>query len=275
VWSSVLVLALLAALNPVRLGLALLVISRPRPVQNLLAYWVGCLVVSVVYMLVPLMVLHFTPGLRSFAHDVGTPGTVTSSTVRHIQIGMGVFALSVAVLMAVRLWAGQRARVPAPGRISSTPMLDSNTPTAISWLEGRPTNGGGQQCAQNAPRAGASAIRRLLDRAHNAWENGSLWVPSVIGFILGPAPDTLLFVLAIIVASGAAIGTQLIAAIAFIFASLAVVEAIPACYLVAPAKTQAVVQLLHDWAESHRRQVLTAIFAVVGAWLIAHGMGSV
>jgi hypothetical protein len=40
-WGSVLVLALLAALNPVRLGLALLVISRPRPVQNLLAYWVG------------------------------------------------------------------------------------------------------------------------------------------------------------------------------------------------------------------------------------------
>jgi Sap, sulfolipid-1-addressing protein len=271
----VLVVALVVVLNPLRLGVILLVISRPRPIHNLLAFWAGCLMVSVAFLLFPLMVLHVTPTFASFTKDLASPRTATGSTVRHIQIGMGVFALSVAVLMAVRLWAGQRARVPAPGRISSTPMLDSNTPTAISWLEGRPANGGGQQCAQNAPRAGASAIRRLLDRAHNAWENGSLWVPSVIGFILGPAPDTLLFVLAIIVASGAAIGTQLIAAIAFIFASLAVVEAIPACYLVAPAKTQAVVQLLHDWAESHRRQVLTAIFAVVGAWLIAHGMGSV
>ena len=36
-WGSVGVLALLAALDPVRLGLTLLVISRPRPVQNLLA----------------------------------------------------------------------------------------------------------------------------------------------------------------------------------------------------------------------------------------------
>ena len=41
VWGSVLVLALLAAVDPVRLGLTLLLISRPRPVQNLLAYGVG------------------------------------------------------------------------------------------------------------------------------------------------------------------------------------------------------------------------------------------
>ena len=59
-------LALLATLNPLRLGIVLLVISRPRPVQNLLAYWVGCLTVSVFYLLIPLMVLHFTPTFNSF-----------------------------------------------------------------------------------------------------------------------------------------------------------------------------------------------------------------
>jgi Sap, sulfolipid-1-addressing protein len=35
----VLGLALLLALNPVRLGVILLMISRLRPVPNLLAYW--------------------------------------------------------------------------------------------------------------------------------------------------------------------------------------------------------------------------------------------
>ena len=64
-WSSLLVLALLAALNPVRISLALLVITRPRPLQNLLAYWVGLLIVSVPALLVPLMVMHFTPMFSS------------------------------------------------------------------------------------------------------------------------------------------------------------------------------------------------------------------
>jgi len=265
VWSSVLVLALLAALSPLRLGLALLVISRPRPVQNLLAYWVGCLVVSVVYMLVPLMVLHFTPGLRSFAHDVGTPGTVTSSTVRHIQIGMGVLLLSIAALMTVRFAARQRAHLPAPGANTSTLEPDSNTPTGISRLLGR---------AHDAPTEGGSAIRRLLGRAHNSWENGSLWVALVIGLVSGPTLDGVLYVLAIIVPSGAAFGTQVSAAIAFVVGMLAVVEITLVSYLVAPAKTQVVVQLLHDWARAHRRKVLVAVFAVVGVALVAQGMGS-
>ena len=59
-WNSVLVLAFLVALNPVRLGITLLVISRPRPVHNLLAYWVGSMMMGVPYMLGPLMALHFT-----------------------------------------------------------------------------------------------------------------------------------------------------------------------------------------------------------------------
>jgi Sap, sulfolipid-1-addressing protein len=265
VWSSVLVLALLAALNPVRLGLALLVISRPRPMQNLLAYWVGCLTVSLLYMLVPLMVLHFTPLFGSFAHDVGTPGTAASSTVRHIQIGMGVLVLSIGALMTVRFSARHRARVPTQGADTSTLVPDSKTPTIISRLLGR---------AQDAPTQGGSAIRRLLGRAHNAWDNGSLWVALVIGLVSGVSLDGVVYVLAIIVPSGAAFGTQVSAAIAFVVGMLAVVEIALVSYLVIPAKTQAVVQLLHDWAWAHRRKVLVAIFAVVGIALVAQGVGS-
>jgi hypothetical protein len=271
----VLVVALVVALHPVRLGVILLMVSRPRPMQSLLAFWVGCLTLSATFLLVPLMVLHVTPMFSSFTKDMATPGTAAGSTVRHIQIGMGVFALSIAALIAVRFVARQRARPPTPGGNTSTLVLDSNTPTAISRLLGRPATGGGRHRAQNAPTAGGSAIRRLLGRAQNAWENGSLWVALVIGLLMGPAPDTLLFVLGIIVTSGAAIGTQVIAAVAFVAGSLAVVEIIPACYLVTPAKTQAVVRLLHDWARAHRPQVLTAIFTVVGVWLVAYGTGSV
>ena len=82
-------------------------------------------------------------------------------------------------------------------------------------------------------------------------------------------------VTAIIVTSGAAFGVQVSAAIAFVVGMLAVVEITLVSYLVTPAKTQAVVQLLHDWARAHRRKVLVAIFAVVGVALAAQGMGSV
>ena len=81
-----------------------------------------------------------------------------------------------------------------------------------------------------------------------------------------------LFVDTTIVASGAAIGTQFIAAIAFVVAMLAVFEITLFSYLAAPAKTLAVLRPLHEWALTHRRQVLTGIFVVVGLFQLAKGM---
>ncbi len=194
-WGSVLGLALLTALNPVRLGLTLLVISRPRPVQNLLTYWVGCLAGCIPAVVVPLTLVHVTPMFRPFAADLAT-----SSTVRHIRIGMGVLALLIAALITARSLTRRRqhAPLPTPGGNTSTMVLDSNTPNAISRLLGR---------TQDAPTEGGSVIRRLLRRVHDAWENGSLWVAFVIGYAFGGTdPDVGLFLVAIIVTSGAAIG---------------------------------------------------------------------
>jgi hypothetical protein len=263
-WGSVLLLALLASLNPVRLGIVLLVISRPRPVQNLLAYWVGGLTGSIWAVMVPLTVLHGTPMLKSVADDLAA-----SPTVQHMRIGMGVFALSIAAVMTVRSLTRRRqqAHLPTPGGNTSTLVMESNTPTAISRLLGR---------TQNAPTEGGSAIRRLLNRAHAAWENGSLWVALVIGFFLGgPETDALLLLLAIIVTSGAAIGTQVSVAVAFALGLLSVVEMILVSYLITPAKTQAIVQRLHDWARAHRRKILVAMCTVGGVALLANGMASV
>ena len=85
-----LVLTFMVALDPVRLGATLLMISRPRPVQNMLVYWIGSMTVGVTYMLGPLAVLHVTPFFRSFAQHLASPATFENPTVRHIQIGMGV-----------------------------------------------------------------------------------------------------------------------------------------------------------------------------------------
>jgi hypothetical protein len=100
-----------------------------------------------------------------------------------------------------------------------------------------------------------------------------LWVSWAIGLLMGPAPDVVLFALAIIVASGAVIGTQIIGAIAYVVGVLAVVEIILVSYLVTPVKTQAALRRLHDWASAHRLKLLVAVLAVVGLSMLAHGVG--
>src|SRR5437588_10870862 len=104
-WSSLLGFAIFVTLHPLRLGIILLVISRPRPVQNLFAYWLGCIAVNVPSYLVPLIVLHVTPTFASFTRDLAKPGTGANSTAHYVQIGLGVLALLIAALMAVRFSA--------------------------------------------------------------------------------------------------------------------------------------------------------------------------
>ncbi len=120
-WSSLALLALPIALDPVRLGFNVLLISRPRPAQNLLVYWVGCALGGVVLLLVPILALHFTPVFSSFVHDLANPAKPANSTVRHIEILMGALVLFVAALMAVRFFARQRAELPSTGRQRSPP----------------------------------------------------------------------------------------------------------------------------------------------------------
>ena len=261
-WGSVLVLALLTASNPVRLGIALLVISRERPVQNLFAYWIGCLVGCIPAVVLPLTLLHVTPVFKPFAHDLAT-----SYTVRDIRIGMGVVLLSIAALIGARGLARrrQRANLPTPGGNSSTLLMDSDKPNAISRLLG----------TQDAATDGESAIGRLVRRIRNAWDNGSLWVAFVIGLAFGGTePDAGLLLVAIIVTSETTIGAQAAAAAVFIVAILSVVEITLVCYLAAPAKTQAVLQVLHDWALAHRWQIVVILCTVAGASLVFNGVGS-
>jgi len=264
-WSSVAVLALPIALDPVRLGVNLLLISRPRPAQNLLLYWVGCVTASFVLLLVPLLVLRFTPTFSPFVHDLANPTTTVSSTLRHVEIVLGVLLLAVAAVLAVRLVTRRRTEVPAGDAKTSTLVADSDASSPVSRLLKR---------GQDAPAAGGSAIQRLLGRANNAWESGALWVALAIGFWAGPNPSLVTFALASILASGAAIGTQIGAAVVFIVESLAVVEIVLISNLVAPTKTEAALRLLHDRVRGYRRQIVVAILTLVGIAFVAQGTGS-
>jgi hypothetical protein len=269
-WGSLLGLALLITLNPVRLGAILLMISRPRALQNLLAYWAGSAIAGVYSLLVPLVVLHVTPIFDSFATNFANP--TANPTIRHIEIGMGALTLVIAAALGVRFATRQLARPrgrhevhqAASGGGTSTLVPHSNTPTAISRLLGT---------TADAATEGGSVIRRLLRRIRIAWENGSVWVAFVIGVAMGSSLDGAVVVLAIILASGASFGVQISAAITFVIAMLTVEEIILVSNRATPAKTQQFLGRLHDWALAHRRKLIVAILAVVGVSLMAQGMG--
>ncbi|MGE2721061.1 GAP family protein [Mycolicibacterium celeriflavum] len=262
-WGPLLGLALLVAVNPVLLAVILLMISRPRPLQNLLVYWAGGMIVYLVVLLLPLVLLYTTPTFASFSYEFADPNKATTPTVRFIHIGMGVLMLVVAAVMAVRSVARQRAYRPRAGSNTSVSVLESDTPTPnspLGALGGISTEGG-------------SALGRLLGRLQNAWDNGSLWVAFVFGLLGLPPPLIVLFVDTTIAASGAGLATQVFAVIAFVVAVFAVVEIALLSYLIAPARTQAILRPLHDWALIHRRHVLIAIFTVVGLLQVAKGVG--
>jgi hypothetical protein len=240
---TVLVLALMMATDPVRLGVTLLLISRPRPILNLVAYWLGAMFVGVTAAVVVLtMMRDFAPTLlQNLSSLAATP------VVRHAQIAFGVLALLLAALTTAGLPARQRLRVPVSvGGDPSALLLQPSTPTGISQLLGR--------------------ARRVLG-------GESLWVALAAGIGTGPAPLEYLVALTAILASGGAIGAQISAAVVFNVVMLAVCEITLVSYLAAPRRTLAIIDHLNSWARTHRRRILSLMVGVAGVCLVVAGSG--
>jgi hypothetical protein len=86
-WITVLVMALAASFEPFRVAMTVLMLNRPRPVLQLLAFLAGGVAMGAAVGLVVLFVLHHTP-LRQ-----------TRVTLPWLQIAIGVVALVVAVVL--------------------------------------------------------------------------------------------------------------------------------------------------------------------------------
>jgi hypothetical protein len=243
-WGTVLALALWVATDPTRLVIVVILMSRPRPRHNLLAYWLGGVAAGIgpgLGAFVLLLMLH--DRLPTVIEDVRS--TVARFTGGYIQIAIGVLALLIAALVSAGFPARQHARVPAYG---GAPFLQPTTPTASS---------------------------RLTARVRHALQGGNPWVAFGIGLVSTMPPTDYLVVLIIIVSSGAAIGTQLSAIVMFTVVVLALVEVPLVSYLVMPAKTQVAMLQLQKWALAHRRRILIVVPAVAGVVLVTAGIGSI
>jgi Sap, sulfolipid-1-addressing protein len=239
VCSAVLVLALVAAMDPVRIGIAALLISRPRPMLNLLAFWLGGMAAGIA---APLVVLFL---LRDFTLSVMRVmvTAVANPTVAQIQVAIGVTAVPITALIAARVWTRPRAPAPAGGE-ASVPVRKPKTPTGSNPL----------------------SIRGPL-------EDGSPVMAFVAGLALATPPVEYLAAITAILASGAATAAQIGAALIFTLVAFTVVEVPLISYLATPAKTLAVVQRLNDWISAHRPAIPAVVVATLAVLLVVTGMG--
>ncbi|OBF13597.1 GAP family protein [Mycobacterium sp. ACS4331] len=254
-WGTATGLAALSALNPVRLALMLLIISRPRPVQNLLAYWLGCVTVGLFYLLTPVLVLNFVPnGFLRVDVDISP----------RFQIGFGAVILAITAGLGLRHLMRSRAKMAvAAGNISSTrPEKPHQGIPFLHRLDHRDETPG------TSP---ATARQRLWTRLRDAWQRGALWVAYVLG-MFSISVEGILFIAAVIVMSGFGPAAQISAVLVCIVIMFAPNELILVSYWIAPGRTQTVLGRVHDWTAARRTPIFLSICALAATWMLLQGI---
>lgn len=240
-WATVLAIALIAALDPMRLGIAFVLISQRQPMRSLWAYWLGAMVTAIATAAVLLTVLrNLTPVLADHVAAL-----TTSSAAGYIQIALGLIALPLAALVAKGVFPRQRSLEMAgpPGTLPQGP----GTP---------------------------SAVARLSTLAEHGREDRAFWLAFVAGVVSATPPIEYLVVIMAIIGSGAAMGVQFGAALIFIVVALAAIEIPLLSCLATPARSQELMLQLHDWVRARSRPIFAIIFAVGGLLLIGAGLGN-
>jgi len=218
------VMAIAVSLEPFRIGMTVLMLNRPRPLLQLLAFSAG----------------GFTMGLTVGATVLFVfrriLGGSTYFTLPRVQILIGALALAAAAVLVAQIVADRLSgRAPAPPD---------------------------DDCA--GPGSLMTRTRRLLD-------GQSLWVAVAAGLAIALPSVDYLAALAVILASGAPVTTQVGALLMFNVIAFSLVEIPLVAYLLAPTATRAVMTALQDWIRSRRRVEVAALLAGVGCVLIALG----
>ncbi|MGO9384001.1 MAG: GAP family protein [Mycobacterium sp.] len=245
-WYLVLMFAITAAQDPVRIGVTALLVARPRSMHNLLAYWLGLMITGFGAALASLFLLDdfLMPITRALGSAFASP------IVPPIQVVLGVVAISVAAMLAVRSPARQAAPAAVAAGDSSVLVLEPHPPKPptmfsrlserLSWtsrLEGR--------------SVGMSFIAGLFTSTQIVEFSGAMMV---------------------IVASRATALMQIAAALVFTLVAFAITEIPLVCHLVSPARTQVVVTQVHSWLCAHRRPIIVFGLGCFGFFLTLKGL---
>ena len=191
--SPSLVMAVAVSLEPFRIGMTVLMLNRPRPLLQLLAFLCGGFAMGL------------TVGRSSCSSSGASWGARRTSPCPRVQIVIGALALAVAAVLAAKIVADR--------------------------LSGRDLAPPDDDCAGSGSLM--TRTRRLLD-------GSSLWVAAAAGLGIALPSVDYLAALAVILASGAPVTTQVGALLMFNVIAFSLVEIPLVAYLLAPTATRAV-----------------------------------
>ncbi|ORB75070.1 GAP family protein [Mycobacterium scrofulaceum] len=238
-WITVLVLAGAVMFEPIRLGLVVLLLSRRRPLVQLLVFLGGGFAMGVGAGVIVLFILRAAP-------------VVGHVNVAEVQIASGLVALLIAVVLATKVSLPKLARpVPADAAAGGGGGIGG-----VGLLEGATPNG----------------RRPLAERARRFFRGDSLSVAAVSGMGASLPSANYMGSMAAILASHAAPVTQVQALLAFNLVAFTVAEIPLIGYLAAPQKTRAFMAALQDWLRSRGRRDIAALVAAGGCLMLVLGV---
>jgi hypothetical protein len=251
-WTYVVCLGLAMLIDPIRIGIAAVLMSRRRAIVNLLAFWVGGMIAGIAVGVAVLLLLHDV-ALVAIEAAVSTINDVRSAVTilagPRLQITLGVLTL---VALAVML-ARDRAQV------------QTQVPVAAG-------GGGASDVLPEPPKP--TLVSAMAARIHGMLESGFAWPAFMVGLMSTFPPVEGPMVLTVIMGSRADVGTQFAAFIVFILLVLVFVEVPLVASLAAPQKTQAAMLQMNGWITAHRRQIVETLLAVMGVVSVVQGISS-
>ena len=241
-WVTVLLMAIVVALDPAQVGGVAYVLSRPSAMRLLAAYYIGGFGVSLIGGGVILFVLR------------GVGAGKSSSIPPEIEIAVGVLALVFAALVgsgfAGRLHDRAHARRASDHPAATSSSADADRPS----LEKLP------------------GFEKLPRRLQDALHNESPWIAWIYGVGFGMPSAYYLAAIAAILKSGDGTAAQIGALLVFNLVAFAIAEIPLVSFAVAPEATRARIDQLYSWVSSHQRLVVTALASVVGVYLMVRGV---
>ena len=242
-WITVLVMALAVIFEPIRLGLAVLMLNRPRPVLQLFTFLCGGFTMGLGVGLVILFILRTTPLAGNF-------------TVAQAQIVAGLLALLVAAVLATNvLVRKQIRRVPASTAVGGG---DAGCEGVVDLLEPAPPG----------------SLKKVSARAREFLQGDSLRVAWVSGLAVALPSANYLGAMAAILASGAGPAAQAHALLLFNVVAFTLVEIPLVSYLAAPQKTRAFMAALQEWLRTRSHWEFAVLLAAGGCFLVVLGVSS-
>lgn len=234
-------------MDPMRVCIAGVLVSRRQAVRSLLSFWIGgviaCISVGIAVLLV----------LRDSTVVIVQSAVAAMNELRsaigiieggRLQITLGVIALAV----LARIVARERARVATP------------------------VGAGGHDTSSVAPPAKSGVIARLGAVTQAMVESGSVWPCFLAGLASTFPPIEGPIALTVIMASKSSVGMQLAGFMTLTLIMLVFVEIPLVGYFVAPEKTAAMMLSLNSWLRTYRLQIIQISLAVSGVLLLYQGV---